>query len=102
MLTPEGRVKAAVKRLFKCHGVYAFMPVQAGYGKPGLDFHAIHDGRGFAVETKAKGKKPTERQLQTIEEVRAAGGEVFVIDDPTGPEMQRLTEWLEGQARLFR
>jgi hypothetical protein len=94
-MTPEGRVKIAVKKLFKCHGVYAFMPVQAGYGKPGLDFHAIHCGRGFFVETKAKGKKPTERQQQTIQEVRAAGAEVFVIDDVHGAEMQRLTEWLQ-------
>jgi len=96
MMTPEGKVKAVIKNLLKCHGAYSFMPVQAGYGKPGLDFHAIHAGRGFVVEAKAKGKKPTERQLLTIQEVRAAGGEAFVIDGPDCTELRRLTEWLQA------
>ncbi len=78
--TPEGRVKATVKKLLQGHGVYYHMPVQNGMGKPTLDFIGCSNGRFFAVETKAPGKKPTDRQQTTIEEMRAAGGTVFVID----------------------
>jgi hypothetical protein len=31
--TPEGRVKAAVKKLLTKHGVYFYMPVQNGMGE---------------------------------------------------------------------
>lgn len=90
--TPEGRVKTAVKRLLQGDGVYYHMPVQNGMGKPTLDFVGCKKvtitpdmvgkevGLFYAVETKAPGKKPTERQQTTIAEMEAAGAKVFVID----------------------
>ena len=57
-LTPEGKVKAAVKRvLARYPETYFFMPVQAGYGKKTLDFLICHYGEFIAIETKAPGKK---------------------------------------------
>ena len=79
--TPEGKVKAKVKALFKKHGVYYFMPVQTGYGASTLDFLACHHGRFIAVETKAPGKKLTPRQEIITESIYAAGGVVFHISD---------------------
>ena len=89
-MTPEGRVKAKVKRVLGKPGIYHHMPVQNGMGKPSLDFIGCAYGNFFAIETKAPGKKPTERQEITIAEIRAAGGKVFVIDGDT----TELESWL--------
>ena len=91
-MTPEGKVKAKVKAVLKSCGpaVYYDMPVPGGFGKPTLDFIGFAWGHGFAIETKAPGKKPTERQQTTIENMEAAGAKVFVIDGDT----TELATWL--------
>ena len=83
MATPEGRVKAKVKRRLKAEfgkHCWSFMPVQTGYGSPALDFLLCVYGWFVAIETKAPGKKPTPLQETTIELMRAAGAMVFVVD----------------------
>ena len=80
MQTPEGKVKAKVKRLIKDVGAYQHWPVQTGYGSPTLDCIGCSDGRYFAVETKAPGKKLTPRQELTKSEIEDAGGIVFIVD----------------------
>lgn len=92
-MTPEGRVKADVRAILKAHNAYWFCPVQNGMGAPGLDFmHIQIPGLPvFAIETKAPGKKPTKRQTRTINEIREAGGVVFVID---GTSFEELRQWL--------
>lgn len=94
--TPEGKVKAQVKRALntlrdKGYPVYYHMPVQNGMGKPTLDFVGCIKGAFFAIETKAPGRKPTDRQIDTMEEMRKAGAHVFVYDG-TNPEV--LAGWL--------
>ena len=84
-MTPEGRVKAAVKRaLATLPRRYHFMPVQNGMGAPALDFYCCINGRFVAIETKAPGKKLTARQEATRDQIYAAGGIVFVVDDAIG------------------
>lgn len=78
-MTPEGKIKAKVKALLKQYGAYYHMPVQNGMGEPTLDFVACLRGYYIAVETKAPGKKPTPRQLVTMEQMRAAGAFVFLV-----------------------
>jgi hypothetical protein len=83
-MTPEGRVKALVKRLFEKmeeqgDKVYRFMPVQSGYGSVGLDFYVCYRGKFIAVETKKRGKTMTPRQQLTQAEIEAAGGVVFTV-----------------------
>jgi hypothetical protein len=94
--TPEAKVKAQVKRALKTlqdkgYPVYYHMPVQNGMGKPTLDFVGCIKGQFFAIETKAPGKKPTERQEATIMEMHKAGAHVIVYDG-TNPEV--LAGWL--------
>ena len=94
--TPEGKVKEQVKRALKGlqakgYPVYWHMPVQNGMGKPSLDFIGCVKGQFFAIETKAPGKKPTERQQGTIAEMQKAGAHVFVYDG-SNPEV--LAGWL--------
>ena len=98
--TPEGKVKKEVNKLLKHFGVYKFMPVQAGYGKPGLDYHCIYRGLAMGIETKAPGKKLTPRQELTKSEVEEAGGPVFVIgeeqyEDGSYSGMEELRAWLQ-------
>lgn len=80
-MTPEGRVKAKVKRaLTTLPRCYSFRPVQNGMGAPGLDIYCCINSTFVAIETKTPGKKMTPRQETTAAEIRAAGGLVFVVD----------------------
>jgi len=49
-------------------------------GAPSLDFIVCINGRFVAIETKAPGKKPTQRQLLTMDAMRVAGAWVFLVD----------------------
>ncbi len=93
-MTPEGKVKAKIKRILNNAGVYFFMPVQTGYGMPTLDFLCFHMGAGFAIEAKALGKKPTKRQEAIIHDIQLAGAQVFVIDGAEG-SYDWLIQYLE-------
>lgn len=95
-MTPEGRIKKVVTALLKSRSdVYYFMPVPSGYGESTLDYIVCCRGRFCAVETKAPGKKPTNRQMQIMAAIERAGGQVFVIDSP---EVGALAAWLEEEA----
>lgn len=83
-MTPEGRVKAAVKKRLKELGAWYYMPVQNGMGIVGVpDFVCCLGGRMVAIETKAPGKRSntTPNQDRQIALIRAAGGIAVVIDD---------------------
>jgi len=92
-MTPEGKVKERVKSLLRRYGAYYHMPVQNGMGAPSLDFVGCHRGRYFAVETKAGRNQMTPRQLLTAEEIRSAGGTVFLVNETAGC-MEFLEAWL--------
>ena len=89
MATPEGKIKARVKKLLDQYpGHYKHMPVVSGYGKPSLDFIICFRGAFIAIETKASEKEePTNRQRVTMNEIHNAGGLVFVIYDETTLEL---------------
>jgi hypothetical protein len=91
-MTPEGKVKEAVKKLLRKYKAYYHMPVQNGMGSPALDFHVCHNGKYMGIETKAPGKALTPRQTLTAKEIRAAGGQVFVTD---GTDLEVLEFWLK-------
>lgn len=77
--TPEGKIKARLKKLLNLYGVYYHMPVVNGMGSPSLDFICCVAGYFFAIETKAPGGKPTPRQSLTMQAMRDAGGFVFLV-----------------------
>lgn len=89
MATPEGKVKARLKRRLKEEfgdGVYQFWPVQMGFGAATLDCLLAYRGRFYAIETKAPGKKMTARQEECRAVMVRAGITVFVVDDAVGIE----------------
>lgn len=106
--TPEGRVKKQVKALLKEHGAWFNMPVPTGYGVPMLDFIGCHQGKFFAVETKAPGEKLTPRQEATAALMEAAGAKVFVVGmgfirrtQPGGVSYESYTGMVELEAWLL-
>ena len=82
MTTPEGIVKAKVKKILAEFGdkIDGFWPVPSGYGESHLDYVGCCNGFFISIETKAPGKKPTGRQLLRIQNVRKSGGMAWVID----------------------
>ena len=73
-MTPEGRIKAKINKvLAQWEGVYKFMPVQQGLGATTLDYLICVNSHFLGIEAKAPGKKPTPRQLLTIQKIRDAG-----------------------------
>ena len=102
-MTPEGRVKNAIKEVLDKFGVYYFMPVQTGFGAAGLDFHCVIPvwvplsglmlPMAFFIEAKRPGKGPTDRQEQFAKDRwEQQHARTFVIDGDVG----ELTKWLQG------
>lgn len=83
-MTPEGRVKAQIKKLLKIHDVWYYCPMQNGYGKVGIpDFICCFNGRFVAIEAKAPGKELllTPNQKNVLEAIEEHGGDTMVISD---------------------
>lgn len=95
-MTPEGKVKAAVKKVLAQYGeeLDQFWPVQNGMGTPALDCIVCYRGHHIEIETKAPGKKPTPRQEVTMAKKIKAGAMVFVIDGDEG--CRALDEYLQS------
>lgn len=74
MLTPEARIKKAVRANLRAMGAYIYSPVPMGMGLPTLDDLVCFGGRFVGIEYKAPGKIPTPRQLLTMKQIRDAGG----------------------------
>ena len=80
--TPEAKVKAKIKALFKKYGVYYAMPIGTGYGNAGVpDFLCCVGGHFLAVEAKANRGKPTALQFKNINEINTCGGTAIVVDE---------------------
>jgi hypothetical protein len=92
--TPEGKVKAAVKKLLKEHSIWFFMPMQNGFGVVGIpDFICCLNGKFMAIETKAPGKRnnTTPNQDRVLKEIQDHGGWSVVVDD-----VEQLRTFLKG------
>lgn len=97
MTTPEGHVKAKLRRVLEGYtqGLYCYWPVPSGYGKTSLDVIGCYRGRFFSVETKAEGKKPTLRQTGEMQAIGKAMGKTFVLAGVNDPGFFALVEWLD-------
>jgi hypothetical protein len=100
-MTPEGKVKAKVKKLLQEFKAYYEMPVPGGYGKSGLDFNGCYFGLRYDIECKAPGRELTERQKVTVDKLRASGARVFIIDG-SEESLEVLKLWLLLVYRSFQ
>lgn len=93
-MTPEGRVKAQVKKWLKERNIFYFMPVSNGMGQVGIpDFICCVNGMFLGIETKAPGKRgnTTANQDRVIMEIHKSGGAAVVIDDVS--QLEELETW---------
>lgn len=80
--TPEGKVKAKVKKILDTYGAYYFMPATGGYGKSGVpDIIGCYKGFFFGIECKAGKGKTTALQDRHLEAIVASGGLCAVINE---------------------
>jgi len=96
-VTPEGKVKDAIKKLLKSRDIWYYLPVSNGMGQHGIpDFICCvpPTGKFLAIETKAPGKLRTVTPLQerAIGNIRTAKGWALVIDD-----VEDLRDFLNGE-----
>lgn len=96
-MTPEGKVKDAIKKLLKSRDIWYYLPVSNGMGQHGIpDFICCvpPTGKFLAIETKAPGKLRTVTPLQerAIGNIRTAKGWALVIDD-----VEDLRDFLNGE-----
>lgn len=78
-MTPEGKVKAAVKKLLDEFRIYHFSPFMTGMGRAGVpDIVACHNGKFIGIECKAGKGKVTALQERELDAIDAAGGFTFV------------------------
>ncbi len=90
-MTPEGKVKAKVKKYLTEMGAYYAMPATGGYGLSGTpDFLICYRGMFAAIECKAKGNKPTALQEAALQRIRDAGGMALVIDETNVDDLKEL------------
>lgn len=82
-MTPEARVKAAVKRVLQKHNAYYFYPVAGSIGsRPGIpDIVVCHKGQFIGIECKSGSRKPTGLQQGQLDAINAAGGIALVINE---------------------
>ena len=95
-MTPEGKVKEAVKRLLIKKDCYYFFPMQNGLGRTGIpdiigciptvitpDMVGKTIGQFLAVETKAPGRlrNVTPTQVRELKAIAEYGGIAVLADD---------------------
>lgn len=94
-MTPEGKVKAAVRKVLVKHGIYFFSPPGMGLGRSGIpDIIGCHYGHFVAIECKAGKGKTTALQERELQAIKAAGGFAFVAREDNINQMEEeLLQW---------
>jgi len=102
-MTPETKVKTAIRKILDAHEVYYFMPAANGYGRAGIpDIVCCINGHFVAIECKAGKGKTTALQYRELIAIHMAGGSSGVINETslhTLPGIitaikQRKTTWI--------
>ena len=79
-MTPEAKVKKAIRKILDDNGVYYAMPMGTGYGNSGVpDFLCCMHGWFVGIEAKAGKGKTTALQEANLEKIRNASGITLVI-----------------------
>lgn len=96
-MTPEGKVKARLKKQLNELGIYHFSPFQAGMGRAGIpDVIGCYRGVFVAFECKAGSNKPTALQEREMQAIREAGGHAYVINEDNVNDLQEILKWIKN------
>lgn len=96
-MTPEAKVKKAVRKILDDRGVYYFMPPANGYGRSGIpDIICCVKGQFLAIECKAGKGTTTTLQDRELARIHGAGGVAMVVNetnlDNVGLAISRIEE----------
>ena len=95
-MTPEGKVKARLKKQLNELGIYHFSPFQAGMGRAGIpDIIVCYRGVFVAFECKAGSNKPTALQEREMQAIRDAGGHAYLINEDNVNDLQEILKWIK-------
>jgi len=93
--TPEGKVKAAVRKLLFEFDVYYFSPAANGFGRAGIpDIICCFGGRFIAIECKAGKGVTTALQDRELAAIRTAGGMTMVVNETNIQELREKLQWM--------
>ena len=94
-ITPEAKVKAAVRKLLVDFGIYYFSPSANGYGRAGIpDIICCFGGRFIAIECKAGNGVTTALQDRELAAIRTAGGMTMVVNETNIQELKEKLQWM--------
>lgn len=100
-MTPEGKVKAKVKKLLTERGAFWYMPMgTAIYSRKGIpDFLVCYKGYFIAIETKAGNNKPSKLQEHEMGNIFKALGTALVINEDNMQDIIRVMEVIDNENR---
>ena len=99
-ITPEAKVKTAVRKLLDTLKIYHFMPPANGFGRAGIpDIVGCMDGHFIAVECKAGKGTTTALQDRELNAVLNAGGTVFIAREHNLADLKLLLEAKRDELR---
>lgn len=98
-MTPEGKVKDAIKKLLKNYGIYYFMPRGSTFGRQGVaDFVCCINGKFLSIEAKADShSKQTAMQKYDESLVRNAGGTYIVVHKDNLSELESVLSYAKTE-----
>jgi Holliday junction resolvase len=95
-VTPEGKVKAAVRKVLDAEGVYYFSPAANGFRRAGIpDIICCVRGFFLAIELKAGKGKTTALQDREIAAINSHGGHAMVVNENNINEVKESIQWIK-------
>ena len=92
-MTPEAKVKNAVKKLLTERGAYYFMPATGGYGRSGVpDIVGCYKGIFFGIECKAGRGTTTALQDRELDSITKNGGTAIIINEHNLGELKKALD----------
>ena len=95
-MTPEGKVKAKVKKILTDKNIWFCMPVPTGFSRRGIpDFICCVNSRFLSIETKAGRGKTTALQEHEMSLIRASKGATLVVSEDNISDVINTINMLE-------
>lgn len=92
-MTPEVKVKKAIRKILTDSRTYFAMPIGTGYGNAGVpDFLVCHKGRFIGIEAKAGKGKTTALQEKNLTDIRTAGGTAIVVREDNLTQLKEMLD----------
>jgi len=97
-MTPEAKVKKAVKKILDEREAYYFMPATGGYGRSGVpDIVGCYKGIFFGIECKAGDNQPTNLQLREGDKIQMHDGYIAIVNEKNLLQVEVVLDCIEAE-----